>query len=231
MVIMKPTYEKSSAIRNIKMKDPSLSTRSDGLETRNRIIECAGKLFARDGYEKTTSKSICSMARVNQAAVNYHFGSRDGLYVAVLEHIQDRIARLDTLTEIQTSSLPPLKKIESFFDFYIKSAFAKDNWPVQVWSRELLDPSPYLQTIITKKSLPKFFVISKIFSEYLGFPTDDTRLNAAMLTVMSPFVIACLGQNHPLTEQSPVKIPKKKLLHQLRTNAMLTLQALRNTAE
>ena len=213
-----------------KIQNPPAGIRADGFETRNRIIECAGKLFARYGYDKTTSKSICNMARVNLAAVNYHFGSRDGLYITILEEIQNRIARLDTLTEIQTSSLPPLKKIEAFLDFYIQFAFKKDSWPIQLWSRELLNPSPYLQAIITKKSLPKFFVICKIFNEYLGYPTDDNRLYAAILTVMAPFAMACLGQRHPLTEQSPVKISKKELVRQLRANAILTIQALRNAA-
>ena len=57
--------------------------RMDGRETEEKIIECAGQLIAEKGFASVTSKEICRAAGVNLAAVNYHFGSRDGLYLAV----------------------------------------------------------------------------------------------------------------------------------------------------
>lgn len=217
-------------IRSIKIKDSSLPKRSDGLETRNRIIEYAGRLFARDGYDKTTSKNICQTARVNQASVNYHFGSRDGLYLAVLEEIQNRITKLDYLIRIRDSSVPPQKKAELFLDYYIKSIFNKESWVMQLWTREVMNPSPLLKEVVFKKIFPKVYVISEIFSEYLGYPENDPRLHAAIMTVLSPFFIACMGQEHPIFAETPVKIPKRKIIKQLRLNAFLSLEALHNSA-
>ena len=65
----------------------------DGRETEEKIIECAGQLIAEKGFASVTSKEICRAAGVKLAAVNYHFGSRDGLYLAVLENVQQYLGK------------------------------------------------------------------------------------------------------------------------------------------
>src|SRR6516162_5211612 len=52
--------------------------------TRERILKAAERLFADRGYEETSIRVIVAKARVNQAAINYHFGGKDGLYREVL---------------------------------------------------------------------------------------------------------------------------------------------------
>ncbi len=56
--------------------------RTDGEATYNRILETAGKLFATSGFAETSSKAIAAKAEVDLASINYHFGSRSGLYQA-----------------------------------------------------------------------------------------------------------------------------------------------------
>ena len=53
--------------------------------TREKIIKAASRAFARDGYEGASIRAIVAAAEVNQAAINYHFGSKEGLYRAVLQ--------------------------------------------------------------------------------------------------------------------------------------------------
>jgi AcrR family transcriptional regulator len=52
--------------------------------TRERILKAAERLFADRGYEETSIRAIVTKARVNHAAINYHFGGKDGLYREVL---------------------------------------------------------------------------------------------------------------------------------------------------
>ena len=47
--------------------------RKDGEETRQRILRVASMLFAEKGYRNTTHEQICRMAKINSAAINYHF--------------------------------------------------------------------------------------------------------------------------------------------------------------
>lgn len=50
-----------------------------------RIRQCAEKLFAEQGFDQTTLRQITLTAQVNLAAVNYHFGSKQGLIKAVAQ--------------------------------------------------------------------------------------------------------------------------------------------------
>jgi actin-related protein len=54
------------------------------------------RLFADRGYEETSIRAIVTKARVNQAAINYHFGGKDGLYREVLRSGRCRRQRADT---------------------------------------------------------------------------------------------------------------------------------------
>ena len=52
--------------------------------TRDRILKTAVRLFAEHGYEATSIRTLAAKARVNQAAINYHFKTKDGLYREIL---------------------------------------------------------------------------------------------------------------------------------------------------
>lgn len=52
-------------------------------DTKTRIMDAAEQLFARDGFHSTSLRGLTELAKVNLAAVNYHFGSKDGLLQAV----------------------------------------------------------------------------------------------------------------------------------------------------
>lgn len=53
--------------------------------TRERILAAAAPLFAREGFEATGVRAIAAAGGVNIAAVNYHFGSKDSLLLAIAE--------------------------------------------------------------------------------------------------------------------------------------------------
>jgi len=69
-------------------------------DTKDRILDTAERLFAEQGYAATSLRSVTSEAEVNLAAVNYHFGSKDALLVALLHRRIDPIntERLEMLS-------------------------------------------------------------------------------------------------------------------------------------
>jgi AcrR family transcriptional regulator len=80
---------------------PALSSRS-GIDTKERILDVAEHLFTQFGFAGTSLRMITAQARVNLAAVNYHFGSKETLIEAVLTRrlapLNDRrLAELDAL--------------------------------------------------------------------------------------------------------------------------------------
>lgn len=54
------------------------------MNTKDRILNAAERLFARDGFEATSLRAITAEASVNLAAVNYHFQSKEALVQAVI---------------------------------------------------------------------------------------------------------------------------------------------------
>ncbi len=60
-----------------------MAKRKDGIETRERILTVACEIFADKGYHDGTVEDICTRAKTNIAAINYHFGSKHQLYAKV----------------------------------------------------------------------------------------------------------------------------------------------------
>jgi len=52
--------------------------------TLDRILIAAESLFAEHGYDGTTLRQITQRAEVNLAAVNYHHGDKESLYLEIL---------------------------------------------------------------------------------------------------------------------------------------------------
>jgi AcrR family transcriptional regulator len=55
-------------------------------DRRNQILDTATELFARQGFEGTTTREIAENAHVNEAIIFRHFPSKEDLYWAVIEH-------------------------------------------------------------------------------------------------------------------------------------------------
>ena len=49
-----------------------------------RIMDEAGLLFAERGYDGVSVRQLTANAHVNLAAVNYYFGSKEGLYSEII---------------------------------------------------------------------------------------------------------------------------------------------------
>src|SRR5688572_23935590 len=54
-------------------------------EPRQRLLESAEELFAQRGFDGTTVREICDRAGMNVAAINYHFGDKEALFVEAVK--------------------------------------------------------------------------------------------------------------------------------------------------
>ena len=87
--------------------------------TQDRLLEAAEELFAERGYDGTSLRALTSRAGANLAAVNYHFGSKEGLYRALFERRiapihQERLALLDILETRQPEPPTVEQLLEAF---------------------------------------------------------------------------------------------------------------------
>lgn len=65
------------------------SARSEA--TRQRLIDAALRLFSRQGFDAVSTRALANAAKVNQAAIPYHFQSKEGLYHAVAYRIVELV--------------------------------------------------------------------------------------------------------------------------------------------
>ena len=72
-------------------------------DTKTRILDAAELLFMEHGFEATSLRSLTSAASVNLAAVNYHFGSKEELFQAVLTRRLDPMnqERIELLERVE----------------------------------------------------------------------------------------------------------------------------------
>lgn len=73
-----------SAVPRSKPTRSHLARSSEGENTRQILLDAAEELFARYGPEAVSIRSVNSAVGLAPAAVHYHFGSKDGLVLAVL---------------------------------------------------------------------------------------------------------------------------------------------------
>jgi len=92
--------------------------------TIDRILDSAELLFAEQGFHSTTLRQITQSAEVNLAAVNYHFGSKQALILAVFRRRLDALnaARLERLDEALAPEEPP--QLEAVLDAFVHPALA-----------------------------------------------------------------------------------------------------------
>ncbi len=62
-----------------------------GCRTRQALVEAGLELFGEYGLKGTTTRMLCEASGANVAAINYHFGHKDGLYLAVIDYIVGRL--------------------------------------------------------------------------------------------------------------------------------------------
>ncbi|MEO6363292.1 MAG: TetR/AcrR family transcriptional regulator [Caldimonas sp.] len=72
-------------------EEPRRPSRSDGGDTRSRILVAAYRRVARDGYATLSLREIARDAGVNHALINYHFQTKDNLVLAVLDEANRRL--------------------------------------------------------------------------------------------------------------------------------------------
>jgi AcrR family transcriptional regulator len=69
-----------------------INSESSGRDaTRQRLIDAALQLFSRGGFEAVSTRALARAAQVNQAAIPYHFDSKEGLYHAVAHRIVELV--------------------------------------------------------------------------------------------------------------------------------------------
>jgi AcrR family transcriptional regulator len=123
------------------LQDDHRKSRSDGVQSRERLLLTAMRLFAEQGFAATSTRGIAIAAGTNIASISYYFGDKAGLYRAAFSELapcpgQDIAAFTDPASTLRESLqafyaalLAPLKQGEIA------------RLSMRLWFREMLEPT------------------------------------------------------------------------------------------
>ena len=142
-----------------------------------RMLAAAETVFAEKGHDKASLRELTGLANVNLAAVNYHFGSKEGLVDAVFDRLSQRVNRAR------------VKQLEQYLKERAKAGLS----PVLA---EILTifVAPYLDQDVDHQGL----LLARLILQHRLGPTDLTkRIIRKHFDPMAKKFIAALSQACP----------------------------------
>jgi AcrR family transcriptional regulator len=127
-------------------------------DTKTRILDAAESLFMEHGFEATSLRSLTSAASVNLAAVNYHFGTKEELFQAVLTRRLDPMnqERIELLARLERDAAGKAMSCEKILFAMLIPALrlARDEKRggknfLRLLGRAYADPAPFIRHFLS----------------------------------------------------------------------------------
>ena len=120
MSLIPRTATAKGAARTAAMRKPKAPE-----ENRARIVQAAIDEFAYRGFKGASMDAIAARTHTTRALINYYFGSKEQLYLAVLERVYAEIREAETLLDLE--HLEPREAIrgivEFTYDYYLSHQY------------------------------------------------------------------------------------------------------------
>ncbi|CAM4345528.1 AcrR family transcriptional regulator [Paenibacillus endophyticus] len=147
-----------------------------------RILLASKKLFAEQGFEKTTVRQICEEAGANVALVSYHFGGKENMFGALFEYFfpNDDIAGIDP-------TLSPVEGIKLLISEVTKFRYS-DRQLINIIQQEIIMNTDRIQKI-RKHVMPMWQLLRQWLKEgeeqqLFQFRSLDTTLLSVVGTLL-----------------------------------------------
>lgn len=157
--------------------------RADNAAARERLLHSGLRLFAQQGFSKTSTRELAEDAGVNIASISYYFGDKAGLYRAVfmepLGPKRSRLARIDdpglgleaALQRLYASFLEPLKQGD------VARLCMKLRW------RELLEPTGLWEEQMSVDIEPMHKALVGLLCRHFGIEDADDDLRRLAICI------------------------------------------------
>jgi AcrR family transcriptional regulator len=169
--------------------------RSDGEQSRERLLHAALNLFAHQGFDKTSTREIAEAAGTNLAAIKYYFGDKAGLYRAVFFELQSKpeeeirryggetLSLREALRGLYLGFLEPLKQGEL------------TTLCMKLHMREMLEPTGLWAEEIDQGIRPMHEALLQVLCRHLGVAQPDDELQRLAVCVSALGVHLHVGRD------------------------------------
>ena len=170
------------------MSEMEIKTASE--QTRKRLLDAAREVFSQHSFHGATVREICRLADANVAAVNYHFGSKDGLLAEALNFAP--LAALQKANAL--ASACPKTRLRLFLRDFMLMLLDEKNPSSQcrIMVRELADPTPALDKIVREAIAPLHEFLGRLVREIAGQKIGEAELRRCVHSIVGQ----CLYYRH-----------------------------------
>jgi AcrR family transcriptional regulator len=152
--------------------------------TKVRLLEAAGEEFADKGFETARIRTICERAGANIAAVNYHFGDKEQLYVQAV--LDAHVCGVQGEESTEVLGAEPREQLRAFIHHFLCRVLAindPDDWRHRLLLREMLHPTAASDVLIREAIRPKFDRLKQILRSFCP-DADERKLHALAFSVI-----------------------------------------------
>jgi AcrR family transcriptional regulator len=192
------------------------------LHTRERLLKAAERLFLDHGYDGTSARMITTAARANLAAVNYHFGGKEGLFHAMLERRLDalheeRLALLDAYERVAAGRALTCERILAAL-FVPALRLARDGKRggkdfLRLLGRAYVDPSPALRAFLSERYAPSIARFKEAFARALpGVTPRELTWRLHFMMGALAYTLAGADAWRLIAALTPADVPNDQLL-------------------
>ena len=155
-------------------------------KTRAAIIEAAGRIFAEQGYRQATVRDICSHAGANVAAINYHFGDKRELYLAVLKHYQEIAFQTYPPDLGMQETQKPEEKLRAFIRSFLMRIMDDDRpaWFGKLLAWVFTNQKSAYEILVEENIRPSFQLLTGIIAAILDKSPKDRVVRLCAMSIV-----------------------------------------------
>jgi AcrR family transcriptional regulator len=183
----------AEAVSRSKSSSSSSARRDGEVDTRTRLLEAAGPVFAAHGFDGATVREICSAAEVNVALVGYYFGDKLGLYREVIRGVRE--SRERRFPTPNNDAGDPRRTLYRIVRTLLSRMLACDEsgWETQLLMREMHRPTPVFENMVGEFFRPQFDRLVETIGELTGTSVPKHRLEKLALSVVGQCLYYRIG--------------------------------------
>ena len=160
---------------------------AESADTRKRLLEAAAEVFSAEGFRAATVRQICQRASANVAAIHYHFGGKQELYVELLRELGRRAFERYPPTLGLSADPTPEERLFAFVHAFLLRVLSDDGFARhgRVLSREMIDPSPAFEHVIEGFIRPHLEYLHGLVREILGPEADEQEVRYSARSIVA----------------------------------------------
>jgi AcrR family transcriptional regulator len=159
--------------------------RKDAQATRERLLLAAAEVFALKGFWEATHTEICEKAQANTAAVNYHFGSKENLYVEAWKHAREESIRAHPPDGGVAPDAPPEERLHGRILAFMVRIVDPDNHEIEIIHKEMANPTGLLAEAMHRVIEPERQTMQSLVRELLGEHASEPTVTLCEMSLMS----------------------------------------------